>query len=299
MLALKRRAQILASALTVVSCGGTTGREDLPMESGAGLVAPVDASVDAMETDDGGLYTGEFDVAIVYADRELPDVSAPIDATVGAGETDGGDAGPSLVPCTTAGQTQCVSCQGNAADGGAGGLCTPTEALLVELDIARGSVTDAGSDPYDPNNPGVAAASGCYTCLYNSGCLDDTTFGDTGHECGDLPSGDFASGDGTTDMYSTLCLATLQCILGSGCALTNGGPTNCYCGSGGGSQGQCPKNGPATDGVCKGPETDGFKFTPNDSTDILKNYSDNAEPSGVANQILVCANANSCFQCLP
>jgi hypothetical protein len=292
-----RRALVLASALTLFSCGGTTGREELPVGSGVDLDAEADASVDEAETDDGNLYSGEFDVAIAYADRELPDVAAPIDATLDAGQQDG-DAGPSLVPCTTAGQTHCVSCQGNSADGGIGGLCTPTEALFVELDIARGSVTDAGSELYDPNNPGVPAASGCYGCLYNNGCIDDTTFGDMDKECGDLPGGDFASGDGTTDAYSALCLATLQCILGSGCALTNGGSDNCYCGSGGGSPGQCLKSGPATNGVCKGPETDGFKFTPNDSTDILKNYSDNAEPSGVANQIFVCANGEGCLQCL-
>ncbi len=268
------------------------------MGGGAGLPAAADASVDAMATDDGDLYGGAFDVTIAYADRELPDVTAPIDATLDAGQQDGAGAGFSLVPCMAAGQTDCVSCQGNSTDGGSGGLCTPTEALLVELDIARGSVTDAGAEPYDPNNPADPAASGCYACLYNNGCIDDTTFGDVDKECGDLPDGDFASGDGTTDAYSTLCLATLQCILGDGCASTSGGSTNCYCGSGGGSPSQCPKNGPATNGACKSPETDGFKFTPSDSTDILKNYYDNTEPSGVANQIFVCANSDGCLQCL-
>jgi hypothetical protein len=93
----------------------------------------------------------------------------------------------------------------------------------------------------------------------------------------------------------------LTCITigpGAGCAATNGGVDNCYCGAGGGSPSQCPSNGPATNGLCKAEETNGLHFDPNDSTDILKNFSDRAEPSGVANQIIVCARANGCTQCL-
>jgi hypothetical protein len=169
----------------------------------------------------------------------------------------------------------------------------------VQLDIASGIATDAGPDPFDPNNPSDPTVSGCYPCLYNNSCIDDVVYSDTGHECGDLPSGNFASGDGTTDEYGALCVATLQCILGSGCASLSAGVDACYCGAGGGSPSQCPLNGPATNGVCKGPETDGFRFMPSDATDILKNFYDRAEPSGPANQILVCANAQGCVQCLP
>ena len=57
----------------------------------------------------------------------------------GAPDT-GVDSGPvALVPCTTAGQTGCVQCQGNSNN-----LCSPTEALIVQQDIKKGLATAAG-----------------------------------------------------------------------------------------------------------------------------------------------------------
>jgi hypothetical protein len=310
-----RRMSYAASAVCVVAtlfdgaCGGTTGREGL---STPGTDGGANALADATAADAIGDATGAgpgdegdagaFDPMIQYADRTLPDVAAPPDAGEGGAGLDASDGGASLAPCTMAGQTNCVQCGGNLADdaGHAAGVCSPTEALFVQFDISKGRVTAPGPERCDAItdvNPTLNATRACYCCLYKSGCIDDTVLSDTGHECGDLPSGNFPAGNGNSDSYGSLCLATIQCVRDTGCALTNGGIDNCYCGPGGGSPAQCPKNGPATNGVCKTQETNGFKFPPDDSTNILKNYDDHAEPSGIANQIFVCGNVNGCTQC--
>ena len=254
--------------------------------------AVLDASAPDTGVDTGAPDTGAPDTGT--PDTGTPDTGAPDTGTPDTGSPDTGvdtgtaDAGP-LVPCTTAGQTNCVQCQGNASGtGNNGGLCSPTEAVLVNLDIAQGTQTAAG--------PAVSAS--CYSCAYNAGCIDDTQFPDTGHECGDLPSGNFTAGNGNVASFTSDCIALLSCITTSGCAQTNGGVDNCYCGAGGGSPSACPSNGAATNGACKTQEVNGFTFMPSDSTNILKNFSDKAEPSGVANQIIVCANSNGCTQCL-
>ncbi len=256
---------------------------------------------------DGEANAEDAGVSEAGFDSTVPDAEglSGVDAGAAEASVDGGgqhvsEAGGGLVPCSVAGQTDCVECDGNASGtGNNGGLCTPTEALFVQLDIDNGTVTAPGIDPFDPNNPSDPTASGCYPCLYNFGCIDDTAFSDKNHECGDLPGGNFTAGDGMVGPFSADCVATLQCLVATNCANSTSSVDNCYCGPGGGSPSLCPNNGPTTNGVCKTAETNGFLFMPNDSTDILKNYSDKAEPSGLANQIFVCARANSCMQCFP
>ena len=183
-----------------------------------------------------------------------------------------------LAPCTTAGQTNCVACQGST-----GGLCTATEAALVQHDITKGLATAAGNDP----------ATGCYSCLFNAGGLDDVTFGDTGHECGDLASASQAA-----------CATTLSCILSTSCAYSgtyDGGAgtannvSDCYCGT-------APTSGTCTSGGANGPcdaqEAAGLGFAESDGLDILKNFTATTLSSGVANNILQAAISNSCTQCL-
>jgi hypothetical protein len=260
---------------------------------------------------DGGPSAEDASVSEAGVDSTVADASAleaeassVVDAGAGEASVDGSGqhdsaADGGLAPCTVAGQTDCVECDGNASGmGNNGGLCTPTEALFVQLDIDNGTVTAPGVDPFDPSSPSDPTKSGCYPCLYNFGCIDDTAFGDVDHECGDLPAGNFTAGDGTVGLYSTSCVTTVQCSIDTTCANSTSGVDNCYCGPGGGSPSLCLNNGPATNGACKTAETNGFLFMPDDSTDILKNYSDKAEPSGRANQIFVCARANSCMQCL-
>jgi hypothetical protein len=175
-----------------------------------------------------------------------------------------------------------VTCEGNpeagvdaAPDVSEGGVspcaqfnngqgCTQTEQLFVN---------------HDPTN-------NCYTCLINGGCLDDLVFGDSNHECEDLPSGQQAA-----------CFATLQCILGSGCA--SPAVSNCYCGTApvaGTCQGN-PAPGPI-DGVCATQIAGGLGFPVSDGTDVTKHLTDTILPSGIADQIFQCAASNSCASCL-
>jgi hypothetical protein len=178
-----------------------------------------------------------------------------------------------------------VACQGST-----GGLCTPTEAILVALDITKGTATAAGNDP----------AGGCYSCLETNGCVDDTV-GDTNHECGDL-SGNFTNGSGTMVPATSTCIATLQCVVNTGCGLTNGGLTNCYCGAGGGTPTNCATaaGGAAVNGACLSQEVTGFAHVQSNSSAILgSDFTNATEPSGRANQIISCGQVgNKCPQCL-
>ncbi len=272
----------------------TTLSANITVESGT---VPV---VDSGVVDTGVVDTGVVDTGVV-------DAGVVDSGVVDTGVVDTGvDAGP-LHPCISATDTNCVSCLGNGDGVSVGAPCSATEAVLVQLDINNKTATAPGPDPFpDPSNFSDPA-NGCYNCLWNAGGIDDAVFGDTGHECQDT-SGSFTSTSGNTDTFSDDCVQLLTCItvgepsasppIAGGCAQTNGGVDNCYCGSGGGSPSNCPNNGATTNGLCKTFETNGFHFAPSDSTDILKNFSDKAEPSGIANQIIVSANANSCTQCL-
>jgi hypothetical protein len=182
-----------------------------------------------------------------------------------------------LQPCTTAGQTGCVQCQGST-----GGVCTPTEAALVQQDITKGLATAAGADP----------AAGCYTCLFNAGGLDDVTFHDVDHECGDLATASQAS-----------CTSTLACILANSCAwggtVAGSAVSSCYCGTAPIS-GTCANVGTtnAANGACDNQEATGLGFAENDGLDILKNFTSTTLSSGVANNIFQTAISNNCGQCL-
>jgi hypothetical protein len=249
-----------------------------------GTVVVVDAStVDVAEAGNGA-DAGGPDASLDAPDATSGDAALPNEAgaDTGPATVDASDGG-GLVPCTASGQTACVQCQGNASL-----VCSPTEAAIVAFDIRQNVATAPGPDPN----------TSCYTCLLQAGCIDDTVFPDTGHECGDLPAGNFTAGSGSVGPATTLCLATVECVIGSACAETNGGLDNCYCGAGGGSPSLCPGNGPAANGACKDQETSGFLASPNDATNTLKNYTDTTEPSGMANQIFICALASSCSSCL-
>lgn len=176
---------------------------------------------------------------------------------VDAGPPDTGAQAP--VPCTAAGQTGCVACSGNA-----NGVCSATEALLVQHDI----------------NAGAAATTPCYACLLNNGCIDDTLFGDKGNECDDLGSA------------STTCLATASCILQSSCASSS--VSTCFCGS---FSGTACISAPTPDGACYAQEVSGLGgLTSNQA--ILESFTNTTLPSGMANQLFQCALSNQCTACL-
>jgi hypothetical protein len=252
----------------------------------AGTGAP-DAGVD-LGAPDTGIDTGAADTGV---DTGTPDTG------VDTGTPDAGvDAGP-LVPCTSAGQTNCVQCQGNTSN-----LCTPTEAVIVQFDITQGKVTAPGPD----SNGGSGPTDTCYDCLFAKGCIDDTVLGDTKHECEDLNGGNssatFTAGNGHAASYASDCLATLSCILSTGCATTNGGIDNCYCGSGGGSPTACGTSTSGQNGACFTQETNGLTASPNSGSGVLASFTNMSMPSGVANQIIVCSQGTAppgaCPQCL-
>ncbi len=262
-----------ADAMTTVTMDSSNGNQ------------AVDSPVGTPDTQGGA----NSDATIVEASIDSAASDGPAsDATTadGSASPDSGNQGGSLGPCTGAGQNDCVQCEGNGD-----GVCTPSEALIVQFDITQGVATAAGPDPM----------TGCYVCLYNNGCIDDTVNGDTGNECGDL-SGTFTNGSGSSVDAVSTCLATLQCTLTSECGQTNGGLTNCYCGAGGGTPSACasPSAGPNTNGACKTEDVAGFKDPADDSADIVgKDFTSATQPSGVANQMLACGQVGEhCPQCL-
>jgi hypothetical protein len=187
------------------------------------------------------------------------------------------EAGPVVLhPCTVVGDTACVQCQFNSTAPNPNKTCTPTEAAIVANDIARGHSTLAGP----------SGASSCYTCLAFNGCLDDTQFADTNHECEDsLVVGTAAQ-----------CEATLSCILGSDCSSAS--ISICYCGTAGlltTCQGN-PAAGPIN-GACASTIAAGLGFPVTDGTDNTAQLTSTTFASGKADQIFQCALTNNCTAC--
>lgn len=270
--------------------GSTPDAATSPVDAGeVDAASSEDGAFDAGAADSGADATTPFDAGTAADSGSTADAgsdgSSPIDAGTDASKSSpvdsGSDASAALVPCTVAGQTGCVQCQYNDGTGGslpnADKVCTPTEALLVAHDIATGLAVAPGSAP----------ESGCYACATEDQCLDDSEFGDTGHECGDL------SGSAN----AAACQATIACILQTSCGTTD--VTDCYCGSAPQS-GSCASVGSsnAANGACKATEAAGLGFATNDGLDVLKNLSSTTLPSGVANLVFECAISNSCEACL-
>jgi hypothetical protein len=173
-----------------------------------------------------------------------------------------------LSACTGTSTTGCVQCDGNAS-----GICSPTEANFVNYDITKKRVTA----------PGVDAAGSCYECLLGAGCLDDTKFSDSGHECEDSIS------TGTTAQ----CESTIACILGSACA--SSAVSTCFCGTAslsGACQGN-PAPGPIN-GSCDTQIAAGLGFPVTDGTDNTKNLTDTTRAAGRADQLFQCSLSNNC-----
>jgi hypothetical protein len=214
-------------------------------------------------------------------DYVFPQTPTPVCHPLDAGLPDPpGEAGPdvadsppsSLIPCTQAtGTTGCVACSGNAS-----GQCTPTEAVFVAHDIATGVATAPGPDP----------ANSCYSCLWNSGCLDDSVYDDTGQECED-PMATFGT--------SADCQRVLSCILASSCASRS--ITDCYCGTAS-VAGACQANPGAINGVCSVEIATGLGFAVTDGTDNTQNLTDSTRAAGRADRIFQCALSNQCRACL-
>jgi tetratricopeptide (TPR) repeat protein len=187
--------------------------------------------------------------------------SAAVDSSSSADSSDSSSSSGSLVPCTTAGQTNCVQCPGSTD-----GVCTTTEAIFVNIDITNHAVTS--NTPDDNMN-------GCYQCMLNGSCIDSPSEHQSDLECEDLGTATFT--DGTmptqTGAAATLCDDAISCVVGTtgnGCALNAEGEAFCYCGSGPGSTiGDCDSTGSAVNGACLSTLTLGYKYTETDTSDVL------------------------------
>jgi hypothetical protein len=194
-------------------------------------------------------------------------------------------------PCASSGPNS-VQCDHTAAMNGA---CTPTEAIIVNRDIAKGFVTGS-----------TLTAGSCYECLVTATCIDDNV-GDTGNECGDL-TGTVGSGAQAAETKTQACLNTLTCIApattAASCSLQpSDGISNCYCGPAFPSISACNgASGSTVNGACVGVETDGFGATSaTPPSTILGEIAAKSFGSGMANAILKCAGTNTtapaCPQC--
>jgi hypothetical protein len=202
----------------------------------------------------------------------------------------GAGAGHGLVPCTKAGQTDCVSC-GTAA---APAVCTETEAVFVAIDIAKGGLT-AGT---------VAPPTGCYGTLTTKSCLNHGRI--KGKECDDLGTANYTAANGFNGPAAATCLAALACQVGSaggGCANDPQGVTACLCGRSHEPVLAC-SDLPSTssfDGNCKKEELNGFGPptvpAPGSPSAVIIHYTDPAAPAGMANNLVACAVNNHVSQC--
>ncbi len=245
-------------ASAVFTCPATPGPVTLTLSVSDGPVPAGGACPSADTTTTIIVTCDATDAGASGTDAGSPDTGAP-------------DAGPPPPPppCTAPGQTGCVPCSGNAA-----GVCSATEALIVQHDITAGN----------------AATTPCYACLLGAGCIDDTVFGDKGNECDDL-AGTFGAGPSAGTASSALCIDTVGCVLGTSCA--SSGVAGCFCGSFSGSD--C-LTAPTPNGACYAQEIDGLGLSSNQA--VLEGFTNTTLPSGMANQLFQCALSNQCAACL-
>jgi hypothetical protein len=253
-----------AADSTVADTG--TGMDSTVADTGHEMDSALDTGTEMDSGADTG--SGMDSMADTGQDSEA-DSAADTGTDTGADASDGSTP---LAPCTTAGQTNCVQCNGWTT-----GLCTPTEAILVQHDIDKGFATTAGPDP----------AGSCYNCLLMSACIDDSTFGDSQLECEDSK---------ITVGTAAECRATLACAIASGCAASAVAP--CYCGTASvatACQGN-PAPGPIN-GACATQIATGLGFPVTDGTDNTKDLETNTRASGMAGVILQCVLSNNCTAC--
>jgi hypothetical protein len=293
---------------------GPTEQETGMPESGEPEAGAPDTGIDATIEDSGpdvevadvGIDQGIVDAGLDSTIEQEGGVDAGHDAGHDAGfdagvdaSTDAGhDSGGGLGPCTTSGQTGCVSCTGST-----GGLCTTDEAFYVEKDINEGNVTAPVAAK------GTYPASSCYACLLTNGCIDSPSHHVGGVECDDF-KGNFTNGSGASVPAASTCLQLVKdlldgsknsCLLGqpSGSSSTIGNDTFCYCGPGGygtganqGLQNCQNASASAVNGVDLTDEVAGFSSTVPGTN--LGNYnSDPTEPSAIANLLAECARGST------
>jgi hypothetical protein len=256
----------------------TTTGYDAPSsnQDGNGSV-PGDATVPGHDSASSSLDAPAGDSTLGTPDGGGADAGTLDARADAAGTADTGthDAGPP--PDAAALNPHCAANNGGAP-------CTPTEIVVIEHDTNL-----------DGTAKGDAGAFGCYDCMLRNGCLDDTRYSDSNHECGDV-TGSMGINQPTLsgDDPTASCLALVTCVFANSCldptAGGSGGSGNCYCGTASGQQ--CTVPG-APNGPCLTQEQDGL-----DSTDPPTVNSRLVNPNyagGMANAIFACAVANGCL----
>ncbi len=282
----------------VVTPQQEAGTPDVLVEAPSGNTE-MDSGVDATLPDsaaDSGSDAQAFDAGD----------AAETGSDAGDAGVEAGSDGSGLVPCTTQGQTGCVQCDMTAASDG---VCTPTEALIVERDIAKGLVTGHALNALTDPMPS------CYECLAASACIDDNA-GDTDNECGDL-TGTVSAGAKASETKTQACLDTLACVLGgpsqdgytfpggyASCANSStSGISNCYCGSAFPTTVLCAAaSGTTVTGPCAAVVLDGLGDTTATAPSmVLASITVKTNASGMADNILKCAGTNTktpaCMMC--
>jgi hypothetical protein len=139
----------------------------------------------------------------------------------------------------------------------------------------------------------------CYTCLVNTGCLNDDVFpGDTSHECSDV-IGSAVKGPSTGSLRSDLCLQTISCVLSTSCASQD--VSICYCGQLGAGNACSTSSVPsAANGLCASTEISSLEHLATDAPSaVVPDFFNQNLGGGKANQIFACAaSGGSCPQCL-
>lgn len=268
------------------SCGGTTGREDLPITA-----AQLDATVSDADAD-ADLDSGEFDVVIQYADQKLPDVVQP---PAGDGGAEAGYPWPNCPPFIAIG----ANGEPLVPVGPNGAPLSVEEGGVIPISSAADEIPAA----YDSTGAVVAAPDGSACATYGwlgsvaiDECMTPFTF-QVGvimfppcNWCVDAGIATQGPGEGLPRYEN--CLNLYACIMSSGC-YTN---RSCLCTTG---VSECEFD---ASGPCATEELASLE-QPTTSTgilDALENFSDITQGDitfngGVLNWIFEHAESLECF----
>jgi hypothetical protein len=242
-------AAIVASAvagLLLWACGGTTGRAgEAPGDTP--VVISADATVASNEVDANVTYdTGAFDVAIQYADRTLPDVSAPPE---GGTMTEGG---PPVCPPWIA-----VNSAGQPVD-----IVDPSAYSFVPSDFTA----DGGIGLAVPGGPCATAHWYSFPepgfvewwAMQYAGGAPGSTFAPLPPCSWAIGAGNAQAGTQAGQSRYTLCMQLYECIESSGCWSSIDHITDCLCAVGDAGA-TCRAGGVAPNGPCGAEELAGFE----------------------------------------
>jgi hypothetical protein len=177
---------------------------------------------------------------------------------------------------------------------------SPDVADVVDSGTDVSDASDAPSDQSadvlgDAGDAGLTAeailsghSAACLTCA-QAGCA---AFLDTGASSCTTIAGTATSGPALGQTRSSLCLATLSCVIPTVCTTAAGDESPCYCGTMLGSA--CATPG-AANGPCKSAEENGLEST--DPNTIMNNFTVTTTGGGRANALVLCLVDNVCDSC--